>query len=81
MFYEEKRLEIGAILRDLCRWKGAETIEVEADPDHIHMPIPPKMSVSEFRFFERKEQGPGYIGNSERQDFSMGAGSFGFCGY
>ena len=50
VFYEEKRLEIGAILRELCRWKGVEIIEAEVCPDHIHMllSIPPKMSVSVF---------------------------------
>ena len=50
VFYEEKRLEIGAILRELCRWKGVEIIEAEVCPDHIHMllAIPPKMSVSGF---------------------------------
>ena len=52
VFYEEKRLEIGAILRELCRWKGVEIIEAEG-PDHIHMllAIPPKMSVSGFMGF------------------------------
>ena len=53
VFYEEKRLEIGAILRELCRWKGIEIIEAEVCPDHIHMliSIPPKMSVSGFMGF------------------------------
>ena len=50
VFYEEKRLEIGAILRELCRWKGVEIIEAEVCPEHIHMllSIPPKISVSGF---------------------------------
>ena len=50
VFYEEKRQEIGAILRESCRWKGVEIIEAEVCPDHIHMliSIPPKMSVSGF---------------------------------
>ena len=53
VFYEEKRLEIGAILRELCRWKGVEIIESEVCPDHIHMllAIPPKISVSGFMGF------------------------------
>ena len=53
VFYEEKRLEIGAILRELCRWKGVEIIEAEVCPDHIHMllSIPPKISVSGFMGF------------------------------
>ena len=49
VFYEEKRLEIGQILRQLCEWKGIEIIEAEVCPDHIHMliSIPPKYSVSQ----------------------------------
>ena len=48
LFYDEKRLEIGAILRELCRWKGINILEVEVCLDHVHMliEIPPKMSVS-----------------------------------
>ena len=50
VFYEEKRLEIREILRQLCQWKGVDIIEGEVCPDHIHMlvSIPPKMSVSAF---------------------------------
>ena len=48
VFYNEKRLEIGQILRQLCEWKGLTIIEAEVCPDHIHMliEIPPKYSVS-----------------------------------
>ena len=48
VFYEEKRLEIGQILIQLCEWKGIGIIEAEVWPDHIHMliTIPPKYSVS-----------------------------------
>ena len=50
VFFEEKRLEIREILRQLCQWKGVEIVEGEVCPDHIHMLvcIPPKMSVSGF---------------------------------
>ena len=50
VFYEEKRIEIGAILRELCRWKGVEIIEAEVCSDHIHMlvSIPLKVSVAGF---------------------------------
>ena len=50
VFYEQKRLEIGAILRQLCRWKGVNILEAEVCPDHVHMlvEIPPKYSVSQF---------------------------------
>ena len=49
VFYEEKRWEIRAILRQLCEWKGVDIIEGEVCIDHIHMlvRIPPKYSVSE----------------------------------
>ena len=48
--YGSLKMEIGAILRELCRRKGVEIIAAEACPDHIHMyiSIPPKVSVSSF---------------------------------
>lgn len=53
VFYVDKRLEIGAILRELCKWKGVNIIEAEVCPDHVHMllEIPPKMSISSFMGF------------------------------
>ena len=50
VFYGEKRQEIGAILRTLCKWKGVHILEAEVCPDHVHMliEIPPKYSVSQF---------------------------------
>ena len=59
VFFGEKRLEIGAILRELCNWKGVNIITAEVCPDHVHMlvEIPPKMSVAGFMgVLERKEQ-------------------------
>ena len=34
----------------LCEWKGAEVVEMNVQPDHVHLvvSIPPKVSVSEF---------------------------------
>ena len=50
VFFEEKRLEIREILRQLCKWKNVEIVEGEVCPDHIHLllSIPPKLSVSGF---------------------------------
>lgn len=50
VFYAEKRLEIGEIIRKLCEWYGVNIIEAEVCPDHIHMlvEIPPKHAVSSF---------------------------------
>lgn len=53
VFYADKRLEIGHILRKLCEWKKVNIIEAEVCPDHIHMllEISPKISVSSFMGF------------------------------
>ena len=50
VFFEEKRLEIREILRQLCKRKNVEIVEGEVCPDHIHLllSIPPKLSVSGF---------------------------------
>ncbi len=37
VFYADKRLEIGAILRELCKWKGVNIIEAKVCPDHVHV--------------------------------------------
>ena len=37
VFYEEKRLEVGVILRKLYEWKGVNIIEAEVCIDHVHM--------------------------------------------
>lgn len=52
-FYGARRLKIGAILRNLCEWKGINILEAEVCIDHVHMliEIPPKMSVSGFMGF------------------------------
>jgi len=50
VFFGEKKVEIGKILRQLCEWKGIKIIEAEICPDHVHMllEIPPKIAVSSF---------------------------------
>ncbi len=50
VIYGKLRVEIGAILRQLCVYKDVEIIEAHAMPDHINMlvKIPPKISVSNF---------------------------------
>lgn len=46
--YGEIKMEIGAMLRELCRRKEVEIIEAEACKDHIHMliSVPPKLSIA-----------------------------------
>ena len=49
-FYGTNRLEIGKILRELCRRKEVDIITAEVCMDHVHMfvEIPPKLSISSF---------------------------------
>ena len=53
IFYGQKRLEIGKILRDISDWQEVKIIEAEVCPDHVHMfvEIPPKLSISSFMGF------------------------------
>ena len=46
-FYGARRLEIGAILRQLCQWKGVGIVEAGVCEDHMRMlpEIPPKIAV------------------------------------
>ncbi len=50
VFYGEKKIAVGKILRQLCEWKGVRIVTAELCPDHVHMlvEIPPKMAVSSF---------------------------------
>ena len=57
IFFGEKRAEIGAILRQLCKWKEVNILEAEVCPDHLHMLVemPPKYSVSQFMGYLKGE--------------------------
>ena len=53
VFFNQKRLEIGAILRSLCEWKEVNIIEAEVCPDHVHMllEIPHKSAYADFWWY------------------------------
>jgi putative transposase len=48
VFYKNKRVKVGQMLRRLCEWKEVKIIETEVCPNHVYMlvEIPPKQSVS-----------------------------------
>ena len=50
IIYNQLKVDIRDILKQLCSYKGVEIIEGHLMPDHIHMllAIPPKYSVSSF---------------------------------
>lgn len=37
VFYIDNRLEIGAILRELCKWKGVNIVRAEVCADHVYI--------------------------------------------
>ena len=55
--YNQIKLDIGKILRELCERKGVELLEAECCPDHTHMlvTIPPHMSVSGFMGYLKRK--------------------------
>ena len=50
IIYNQLKVDIRDILKQLCSYKGVEIIEGHLMPDHIHMlvSIPPKYSISSF---------------------------------
>ena len=46
-------MEIGRILRDLCKWKNVNIITAGVCPDHVQMfvEILPKLSISSFMWY------------------------------
>jgi len=50
VIYGKIKMDIGVILRQLCKYKDVEILEAHACSDHIHMliAIPPKLAVSSF---------------------------------
>ena len=50
IIYKQQRADIQEYIRDLCKWKGVETLEGHMMPEHVHEPlsIPPKYCVSSF---------------------------------
>ena len=55
--YGKIKVDIGKILRKLCKQKGVEIIEANACKDHIHMlvSIPPKLSVANFMGYLKRK--------------------------
>jgi len=49
IIYNQIRVDIRDIIKDLCKWKGVEILEGHMMADHVHLllSIPPKYSVSQ----------------------------------
>lgn len=51
IFYGQKRLEIGKILRDISEWQEVKIIEAEVCPDHVHMFVEITAKVISFKIY------------------------------
>ena len=69
VFYKNKKIFIGKILRELYEWKGVNIVEAETCPDHIHMlvEIPPKFSVSSFIGYPKGKSSTMFYDNHGQQ--------------
>ncbi len=56
--YNQYKTSIRDIIIELCKYKGVEILEGHLMPDHIHMlvSIPPKLSVSSFMGYFKREK-------------------------
>ena len=57
IIYNQLKVDIRDILKQLCSYKGVEIIEGHLMPDHIHMlvSIPPKYNISSFMGYLKPE--------------------------
>ena len=81
--YGQLKRDIGEILRKLCEQKGAEIIEAEACPDHIHMlvSIPPHISIAQFMGFLKGKSTLMIFDRHAHLKYKYGSRSFWCRGY
>ena len=83
VIYNQIKVDIGKILRDLCARKGVEILEAECCPDHIHMlvTIPPHMSVSGFMGYLKSKSSLMVFDRHANLKYKYGNRHFWCCGY
>ena len=83
VIYGKIKMDIGKIIRTLCKQKGVEIIEAEACPDHIHMlvSIPPKISVSAFMGYLKGKSSLMIFDRHANLKYKYGNRHFGCKGY
>ena len=80
VIYGQLKKDIGEILRKLCEQKGAEIIEAEACPDHIHMlvSIPPYISIAQFMGYLKGKSSLMIFDRHAKLKYKYGSRNF-FC--
>ena len=83
IIYNQLKVDIRDILKQLCLYKGVEIIEGHLMPDHIHMlvSIPPKMSVSSFMGYLKGKSAMMIFARHGNLKYKFGNNNFGSTGY
>ena len=83
IIYNKLRKDIQQIIRDLCKWKGAEKLEGHMMPDHIHLllSIPPKTSVSAFMGYLKGKSAMMIFDRNANLKYKFGNRQFWATGY
>ena len=81
--YGEIKVDIGKILRQLCKQKGIEIIEAELCQDHMHMliSIPPKCSVSQIMGYLKGKSSLMIFEHHANLKYKFGNNNFWSTGY
>jgi len=83
IIYNQLKVDIRDILKQLCSYKGVEIIEGHLMPDHIHMlvSIPPKYSISSFMGYLKGKSALMIFDRHANLKYKYGNWHFGCRGY
>lgn len=83
VIYSQYKESIRDILKQLCDYKGVETIEGNLMPDHVHVlvSIPPKLSVSQFMGYLKGKSALMIFDKHANLKYKFGNRHFGAEGY
>ena len=83
IIYNQLRVNIRQIIKDLCKWKGIAIIEGHMMPDHVHLllSIPPKYSISEVMGYLKGKSSMMIFNKHARLKYRFGNKNFWSTGY
>ena len=83
LIYNQLRVDIQQIIKDLYKWKGVEIIEGHMMLDHIHLllSIPPKMNISSFMGYLKGKSAMMIFDKHSNLKYKFGNRSFWATGY
>ena len=83
IIYNQLRVNIRQIIKDLCKWNGIAIIEGHMMPDHVHLllSIPPKYSISEVMGYLKGKSSIMIFNKHARLKYRFGNKHFWSTGY